>query len=307
MPQSHKIKVAVVQATPVLFDLPGSLEKVAYWLDQARSQGAELVLFPESFLPAYPRGLSFGTVVGQRKDRGRSLWELYWQNSIEAQDPYAQQLGQLAKKNNTYLVIGVTERDPHNYSLYCSVFYFHPEGHLMAVHRKLKPTAAERIIWAEGDGQSLRVHRIAWGKMGSLICWENYMPLARMSLYQQGIELYLAPTADNRDSWQHTLKHIALEGRCFVLGANQFVRKQDYPAHLQEELQGESDIMSRGGSVIISPMGEALAGPLFEQEGILCAELDRSTLIKSKMDLDIMGHYARPDLFQFQGPSQEGT
>jgi nitrilase len=167
-------------------------------------------------------------------------------------------------------------------------------------HRKLKPTGAERLIWGEGDGSTLTVLDTPLGKIGGLICWENYMPAARMALYGKGVEIYLAPTADSRDSWQSTMQHIALEGRCFVLGSNQFVTKTMHPPDLpgRAELENQPEVMCRGGSVIISPLGEVLAGPLYDQAGILYADLDRNLLTRSKLDFDVNGHYARPDVFQ---------
>jgi nitrilase len=167
-------------------------------------------------------------------------------------------------------------------------------------HQKLKPTAAERLIWGEGDGSTLTVIETEIGKMGGLICWENYMPLARMAMYNKGVELYLAPTADARDTWQSTLRHIACEGRCFVLGCNQYMTKVMYPPDLKElkELNDQPEVMCRGGSAIISPLGEVLAGPLFDREGILFANLDLDEIARSKFDFDVVGHYARPDVFQ---------
>ena len=253
--------------------------------------------FPESFLPAYPRGLSFGTVVGSRSQEGRNDWLLYWENAVQIPGETHEQLAALAKKYQVFLAIGVTERDQNNYSLYCSMLIYNPEGRLIHHHRKIKPTAAERFIWAEGNGNSLEVKATSLGKMGGLICWENYMLQARMKLYQQGVEIYLAPTADSRDTWQATMQHIACEGRCYVLGANQFVTKDQYPEQFQEELKAQPEVMCRGGSVIISPLGEVLAGPLFHQEGILSANIDMENIIKSKLDFDVIGHYSRPDLF----------
>jgi nitrilase len=178
--------------------------------------------------------------------------------------------------------------------------YFGPDGKLLGKHRKLKPTAAERLIWGEGDGSTLTVLDTPLGRVGGLVCWENYMPLARMAMYTKGVELYLAPTADARDTWQATLRHIACEGRCFVLGCNQFVTRAMYPPDLEgiEDLDGQPEVMCRGGSAIISPLGEVLAGPLYDQEGMLLAELDLAEVIRSKFDFDVVGHYARPDVFQ---------
>lgn len=295
------LKVAVVQAAPILFDLEQSLDKTYQLLKQAADQGAQLVVFPESFLPAYPRGLSFGTVVGSRTDAGRALWMRYWKNSVQVPSKTTELLAKWAKAFEVYLTIGITEQDNLNGTLYCSMLYFSPEGELLGTHRKLKPTAAERIIWGEGDGSSLRVYPTPYGNLGGLICWENYMPLARMALYQQGIHIYIAPTADARDAWQSTMQHIALEGRCFVIGCNQFVNKSMYPSDLQAlpEMKDQPDIMSRGGSVVVSPLGKVLAGPVFDREEVLLATLDLDDIIKSKLDFDPVGHYGRSDVLKF--------
>lgn len=294
------VKVAVVQAEPAFFDLEGCLEKVAYWSDQAAKEQVDLILFPESFIPCYPRGLGFGTVVGSRSSSGRDEWLQYWNNSIEIPGSASRRLGQIAKAARAWLIIGVTERDAIEGSLYCSLLYYNPNGQLVHKHRKLKPTAAERIIWGEGKGDSLKVLDSKLGKIGGLICWENYMPLARLTLYEQGIQLYMAPTADERDTWQATMVHIACEGRCFVLGCNQFVRTESYPDHLKAQIAPEKMTMSRGGSVIISPLGHLIAGPLFDQEGILYAQLDLTEVYKGKMDFSAVGHYGRPDVFDFR-------
>ena len=296
------VKVAVVQAAPVLFNWEATVEKACRLTAETASQGAKLILFPEAFIPAYPRGLSFGIVVGSRKEEGRRTWQRYWENAIEVPGPATETLGKAARQANAYLAIGVIERDSQfsGGTLYCTLLYFGPDGNLMGKHRKLKPTAAERLIWGEGDGSTMPVFNTEIGKIGGLICWENYMPLARTAMYSKGVEIYLAPTADARDSWQHTLRHIAFEGRCFVLGCNQFVTKDMYPADLSmvEELTPLPDIICRGGSVIISPMGTVVAGPLFDQEGVLYADLDLGEVARGKLDLDVVGHYARPDVFQ---------
>jgi nitrilase len=198
--------------------------------------------------------------------------------------------------------VGVVERDARfsGGTLYCTALYFGSDGRLLGKHRKLKPTASERLIWGEGDGSTLTVLDTAIGKLGGLICWENYMPLARMALYGKGVELYLAPTADSRETWQATLRHIACEGRCFVLGCNQFVTKSMYPTDLAglTDLDTQPEIMCRGGSAIIGPLGDVLAGPLYDAEGILTADLDLSEIARAKYDFDVVGHYARPDVFQ---------
>ena len=291
---------AVVQASPILFDKQKTIAKIGELTREAAQHKANLILFPEVFIPGYPRGLSFGTVVGSRSPEGRELFLRYWENAIEVSGQETDQLGKFAKEAKAYLVIGVTEKDKISDTLYCSLLYFAPSGELLGKHRKLKPTAAERLLWGEGDGRDLNVYETPLGKIGGLVCWENYMPLARMTLYQQGIDIYLAPTADSRDSWQATLIHIACEARCYVLGCNQFVTKDNYPDFLKEEVMNQPLVMCSGGSAIISPLGKALAGPLFDKEGILYAELDPREIIKSKMDFDVIGHYARPDVFNFK-------
>ena len=292
---------AVVQASPVFFDKEKTLEKMGDLIRQAARERAQLILFPEVFIPGYPRGLIFGTTVGGRTPEGRELFLRYWQNSMEVPGPETQQLAAWAKEAGAWVVTGVTERDQVSDTLYCTLLYFSPDGQLARKHRKLKPTAAERIVWGEGDGRDLHVVDTPFGKLGGLICWENYMPLARMALYQQGIDVYVAPTADCRDSWQATLTHIACEGRCFVLGCNQYLTREHYPADLQHLLQKDHpSLPSTGASVIIGPLGKTLAGPLVGKEGILTAELDPRDIIKAKMDFDVIGHYARNDVFGFE-------
>ncbi len=299
-----RLKVAVIQATPAFFNLESGLERVQHWAQEAARQGAELVLFPESFLPAYPRGLSFGTVIGSRSESGRDQWQDYWENSVTIGGPADHKLRRLAARLQIWLVIGVTERYARSGSLYCTLLYYDPNGNLRGHHRKIKPTGAERIVWGEGDGKDLQLLAHGPWQIGGLICWENYMPLARMTLYQQGVNLYLAPTADERDRWQSTMVHIALEARAYVLGCNQVVSRADYPLKYRQEIPEDQEVLSRGGSVIVNPSGEVVAGPLWQKEGILYAELDYAAIIRSKMDFDPIGHYQRPDLFTFVGPLQ---
>ncbi len=296
------LRVAVVQAASVLFDREASVDKACHLTIEAGKEGAKLVLLPEAYIPGYPRGLGFGAVVGCRSSAGRRLWHSYWANAVDVPGPDTRALGAAAREAGAYLAIGVVERDSQ-YSrgtLYCTLLYFGPDGKLLGVHRKLKPTGSERLIWGEGDGSTLTALKTEIGTIGGLICWENYMPLARTAMYSKGVELYLAPTADSRDTWQATLRHIACEGRCFVLGCNQFITKSMYPAELgvSEELTDQPDVMCRGGSAIISPFGDVLAGPLYDEEGILYADLDMGEVVRGKYDLDVVGHYARPDVFQ---------
>ncbi|GAB3895129.1 carbon-nitrogen hydrolase family protein [Spirosoma agri] len=301
------VKVGVVQATPALFDLEASIDLVVSWIERAAQEGCQLLLFPESFIPCYPRGLTFDAIVGRRTDKGRAMWLDYWSNSIEVPSVQVDRISEAVKKAGIFIALGVTEREPLGGTLHCALLYFGPDGTFLGKHRKLKPTGLERYIWGESDGSTLVSFDTELGRIGGLICWENYMPLARMAMYQKGVELYLAPTADARDSWQSTMQHIALEGRCFVLASNQFVRKADYPTRYQDDLADEPDMMSRGGSVIISPLGEILAGPLWNQEGLLTAELDFTTLAKSKLDFDCIGHYARPDVFKLDVVGQPAS
>lgn len=292
---SHK--VAVVQASPVVFDRERTLEKLSALAREAAQQGARLVLFPEAFVSAYPRGLDFGAVVGSRTDAGREDFRRYWESSVDVPGPAVDHLSRIARTNNIYLVVGVIERDAG--SLYCTVLFFAPDGSFLGKHRKLMPTASERLVWGFGDGSTLPVFATPLGKLGAVICWENYMPLMRTAMYSKGIELYCAPTADARDSWLATVRHIAVEGRCFVLSCNQFQRRRDFPADYHSSFGNEPDaVVCRGGSCIVDPFGNFLAGPNTESEAILAAEIDLRQIIRGKYDFDVVGHYSRPDIFQ---------
>jgi len=305
------VKAAVVQAAPVLFNREATVERACHLTAQAASQGAKLILFPEAFVPAYPRGLGFGAVVGSRSDAGRRTWQRYWTHAVDVPGPQTRALGAAARDAGAYLAIGVVERETRSSrgTLYCTLLYFGPDGRLLGKHRKLKPTASERLIWGEGDGSTLTVIETEMGKIGGLICWENYMPLARMAMYGKGVDIYLAPTADARDTWQATLRHIACEGRCFVLGCNQFVTRAMYPEDLEgiEDLAAQPDVVCRGGSAVISPLGEILAGQLYGEEGILIADLDMAEVARGKFDFDVVGHYARPDVFRLTVDERPAT
>lgn len=298
------IKAAVVQAAAVLFEREASLEKACRLIGECGANGAKLILFPEAFIPAYPRGMGFGVVVGSRDPAGRRTWQRYWENAVDVPGELTEALGAAAEQAGAYVCLGVIERDNEfsHGTLFCTMLYFDAQGKLVGKHRKLKPTGGERLIWGEGDGSTLTVIETPFGRVGGLICWENYMPLARMALYQKGVDIYLAPTADARDAWQATLRHIACEGRCFVLGCNQYVTKDMYPQDLEgiEDLNDQPEVMCRGGSAVISPLGDILAGPLYDREDILYAELDMGEVVRSKFDFDVVGHYARPDVFRFE-------
>jgi len=298
------LRVAVVQAAPVIMDLWATVEKTRHLIREAADNGAKLVVFPESFIPAYPRGFTFGFVVGSRTMEGRADWKRYYDNSVAVPGPVTDILSDAARESEIYLSIGVTEKDGdgRTASLYCTNLLFGPDGSFLGKHRKLKPTGSERYIWGEDDGSTLTVVDTPYGRMGSLICWENYMPLARVAMYSKGVTIYLAPTADSRDEWQSTMRHIALEGRCFVIGCNQYVEKSMNPTDMNyyHELENQPEIMCPGGSCVVSPYGKYLAGPVFNKEDILYADLDLDDAISSRMDFDPMGHYSRPDILEFK-------
>lgn len=291
------VRVALVQSAPVAFDLAQTLDKLQALTTDAARQGAQLVLFPEAFVSGYPRGLDFGAVIGSRTAEGREWYRRYWASAIELPGPDADRIGAMARDAGAHLVVGVIERDGG--SLFCSVAFFGPDGTYLGKHRKLMPTAAERVVWGQGDGTTLPVFDTPIGRVGAVICWENYMPLLRTAMYEQGIELYCAPTADHRDTWIASMQHIALEGRCFVLSANQFARRTDYPDDYPVSVENEPDaIVSRGGSCIVGPLGQILVGPVYDSETILLTDLDLNDIIRSKLDFDVTGHYARPDVFR---------
>ncbi len=293
----QRFKVAVVQAAPIAFNREETLAKVKALAGDAAALDAKIVLFPEAFVSAYPRGLNFGAVVGARSDKGRKDYQRYWESSVDIPGAAAEELGRIARSNGIFLVIGVIERDGG--TLYCSVLFFSPDGALLGKHRKIMPTGSERLVWGFGDGSTLPVFQTPFGKLGAVICWENYLPLMRAAMYAKGIEIYCAPTADCRETWIASMRHIAVEGRCFVLACNQFNRRRDFPSDYDGDLGEDPDrILTRGGSCIVDPFGNFLAGPNMEDEVILAAEIDRGQIIQGKYDLDVVGHYARPDIFR---------
>lgn len=293
----RRFKAAVVQASSVVFDRERTLEKVRVLSLAAAQKGAQLVLFPEAFVSGYPRGLDFGAVVGSRTDQGREDFQRYWESSVDVPGPAVNALAQTARENQIYVVIGVVERDGG--TLYCCVLFFAPDGTFLGKHRKIMPTGSERLVWGFGDGSTMPVFDTPLGKLGAVICWENYLPLMRAVMYAKGIQIYCAPTADARDSWIASMRHIAVEGRCFVLSCNQFNRRRDFPQDYRS-IHGEDPdaIVCRGGSCIVDPFGNFLAGPNMEGEAVLVAEIDGAQIVRGKYDLDVVGHYARPDIFQ---------
>ncbi len=305
MQRVNQYKVGCVQAGSVLFNLEESLAKAQKYITQAAAAGVKLLVFPEAYLSGYPSGLSFGTVVGSRTAAGRDMYQRYWQSSVEVPGPVTEQLGEMAREAGLFLIMGVIERDVANKTLYCTLLYFTPDGELAGKHRKIKPTAGERIVWGEGDGSTLVSFDTPLGRLGGLICWENYMPLARMAMYSQGVEVYVAPTADSRPTWQSTMEHVACEGRCYVIGCNQYFTQDYYPEDLRATIPTDRDhVLSRGGSTIVSPLGQVLAGPLYDEEGLLTADIDLNEIVRSKFDFDVNGHYTRPDIFTYEAKDQ---
>lgn len=292
-----KYTAAVVQAASVAFDLARSLDKARTLAKRAAGTGARLVVFPEAFLSGYPRGLDFGAVIGSRSDEGREDFRRYWESSVDVPGPVVDQLGEVARENRIYLVIGVVERDRG--TLYGTVLFFADDGRFLGKHRKVMPTGSERLVWGFGDGSTLPVFDTPLGRVGAVICWENYLPLLRATMYSKGIEVYCAPTADSRDSWLASMRHIAVEGRCFVLSCNQFNRRRDFPADYRSGFGDVPDtVVTPGGSCIVDPFGNFLAGPARDDEVILTAEIDLTQVVRGKFDLDVVGHYARPDIFR---------
>jgi len=290
------VRVAVVQAGSIPFDTDACVEKVVRLTADATAKGAKLVLFPEAFVAGYPKGLNYGLVVGARDPAGREEFRLYLDSAIKVPGPHTERMGEAAAAGGCYLVVGVIERELG--TCYCTVLFFGPDGALLGKHRKLMPTALERMIWGFGDGSTLTAVDSPYGRIGSVICWENYMPMLRMAMYAKDVALYCAPTADDRDTWLPTMRHVALEGRCFVLTACQFLRKRDFPASVRVSLGDAPEaVLMRGGSAIVSPLGKVLAGPAFDGETILTADLDLGDIGRGKFDFDVAGHYARPDVF----------
>ena len=291
------IKGAVVQAAPVLFDTPRTLDKLADLLADAARTGAQLIVFPEAFVGGYPKGLDFGARLGMRSPEGRDDFRRYHDAAIDVPGPDTDRIGEMVAAHGVHLVIGVIERTPTG-TLYCTALFFAPDGSLTAKHRKLMPTALERLVWGFGDGSTLPAPETEIGTLGAVICWENYMPQLRLAMYAKGVEFYCAPTVDDREVWLPSMQMIALEGRCFVLSACQHMIRADGPGEYHP-IQGDAPQTQiiRGGSCIISPMGEVLAGPVFDEDAILTAEMDKGDITRGKYDLDVVGHYARPDVF----------
>lgn len=289
--------VAVVQTGSVPFDPAATATRVAGLIGDCAARGAKLAVFPEALLGTYPKGLRFGAPVGTRTEEGRAEFARYFAGAVDLDGPELAQIAEAAAAHGVFTVLGIIERSGG--TLYCTAVHIDPAAGIVGTHRKLMPTGSERLIWGFGDGSTLTVNDTGFGTLGSVICWENYMPLLRQAMYAQGVELYCAPTVDDRDTWQHTMSHIALEGRCFVLSAAQAIRADAYGDDYASALEpDEAGYLIRGGSVILDPAGQALAGPVYDEEAILTAEVDVAQRPGRTFDFDPAGHYARPDVFR---------
>ena len=295
--QPQPVTVAAVQIGSVLFDTARTLDKAIAWLGRAADEGADLAVFPEALLGGYPKGLDFGARVGSRSQEGRAMFRRYFEAAIDVPGPECDAFGEACRARRVNAVIGCIERDGG--TLYCTALLFDDTGALRGKHRKVMPTAMERLIWGFGDASTMPVVDTRAGRIGAVICWENYMPLLRTAMYGKGIQVYCAITVDDRDTWASTMRHIAIEGRCFVVSACQYLRRADCPADYPA-IQGDDPetVLIRGGSTIVDPMGQVIAGPSFGSECVLTAQIDPGTVAEGKFDLDVVGHYARQDLFR---------
>ncbi|NKX56506.1 carbon-nitrogen hydrolase family protein [Arthrobacter mobilis] len=289
-------KVAVIQSASVPFDAEASTKKAEELIAEVAANGGELAVFPEAFIGGYPKGTAFGTAVGYRTERGRDEYARYSNGAITLDGPEVQRLVQASSEHGVFVVMGVIERLGN--TLYCTALHISPTSGLVENRRKLMPTATERLVWGYGDGSTLETMDTPFGRVGSVICWENYMPLMRQAMYAQGVQLYCAPTADDRATWQASMTHIALEGRVFVLSACQYLTRDAFPSDHPFDVElPHGDVLMRGGSLIIDPSGKVLAGPVFDEETILYADVDLETKTRAHLDFDTVGHYSRPDVF----------
>ena len=294
------VTVACVQVEPAILDRAGTLDRVAERTREAAAAGAGLVVFPETFVSAYPSSVWAKALAGWAETGAKEAFALLHRESLELPGPDADRVGAIAREHAVWLVLGVNELDPARPgTLYNSLLYYSPQGELALHHRKLVPTNHERLVWGQGDGRGLRAIATQLGRIGGLICWENYMPLARFSLYESGVEIYIASTADDSAEWQATLVHIARESRAFVIAPCHIQRESSYPPDfpLRALLAGR-DVLGRGGSAILAPDGSYLAGPLYDKEAILYAELNPDVLLQTRQKFDPAGHYHRPDVLQ---------
>ncbi len=295
----EKVTVAAVQAAPVFLDRDATVEKACALMDEAARQGARLVVFPETFVPAYP---DWVWRLTPWEVRASVLYARLFDQAVVAGGRATEVLGGAARRNGCYLSIGVTEREERGSTLYDTQLCFAPDGELIGRHRKLTSTGAERLVWGVGDGSALSGVDTPFGRLGGLTAWENYMPLARSALYAQAIDIYLAPTWDSSDVWTSTLRHIAKEGRVYVVGVNSCIRASDVPSNVpfRDEIYNGDDWLATGNTAIVGPEGEVLAGPVAEEERIVYAEIDAELARASRHQFDPVGHNARPDVFRLE-------
>jgi nitrilase len=296
MTMNAPVKVACVQAEPAILDLHGTLDKVAALAAEVAGAGAALAVFPEAFVPAYPSSRWVRYLVGESDGRAKAAFARLVRESVEIPGPASDRLGEVARETGLWLALGANERDRG--TLYNALLVYAPTGELVLHRRKLVPTNHERLVWGQGSGDGLATVPTDLGRVGGLICWENLMPLARFALYESGVEVYLAPTADDSEQWHESIRHIARESRAFVISPCVFQRASSYPEEIP--LAEGPELLGRGGSAILGPDGTYLAGPLWDEEGILYAELDPSRLYEERQRFDAAGHYHRPDVFQFK-------
>ena len=292
------VKVACIQAEPVVLDREATIDKLEALAAEAAGEGAQLLAFPETFVAAYPSSVWAKALAGWAEPGATEAFALLAREAVAVPGEAEARIGAAARRHGVWIVTGVNEVDPARPStIYNTLLFPAPDGTPAAKHRKLVPTNHERLIWGQGDGNGLRAIPTSLGRIGGLICWENYMPLARFSLYESGVEIYVASTADDGDAWQATLVHIARESRAFVVAPSHFQRSSAYPDDfpLQRLIDGTGTI-GRGGSAILAPGGAYLAGPLYDEEGILYADLDPAVLWAERQRFDPAGHYHRPDV-----------
>jgi nitrilase len=296
------VKVACVQAEPVILDRDATVDKLVRLVAETAGEGASLVVFPETFVSVYPSSVWARALAGWGDERAKDAFARLAEQAVTVPGEAADRIGEAAREHGVWIVTGVTEVDPERPgTLYNSLLYHAPDGELAQRHRKLVPTNHERLVWGQGDGGGLRAIPTELGRIGGLICWENYMPLARFALYESGVEIYIASTADDGEAWQSTLVHIARESRAFVVAPSHFQRAAAYPDDfpLRSELEGH-DVIGRGGSAVLAPDGSYLAGPLYDGEGVLYAELDPAQLRAERQRFDPAGHYHRPDVLRLK-------
>jgi nitrilase len=296
------VKVACVQAEPVILDRDATVDKLVRLVGETAAEGASLVVFPEAFIPVYPSSTWAKAFAGWSDDRAKAAFARLAEQAVTVPGEAEERIGEAAREHGVWIVTGVTEVDAERPgTLYNTLLYHAPSGELALRHQKLVPTNHERLVWGQGDGSGLRAIPTELGRIGGLICWENYMPLARFALYESGVEIYIASTADDAEAWQSTLVHLARESRAFVVAPSHFQRAASYPDDfpLAEELAGQ-DIIGRGGSAVLAPDGSYLAGPLYDEEGVLYAELDPAVLRAERQRFDPAGHYHRPDVLRLK-------